>query len=278
MSAMTISATSIPAAGSESAAAGYLTVMKAVTGQLRALPAASWGAGTDCTGWTVRDMAAHLLGAQEDVMGVRATLRHRRQGHKRHPSLSPLDAANQAQIDAHAELSPAALVQAYEANFAKVSHRVRTFPRVLAGIPVDKSMAPGHSPLRLGYLYNVIYLRDAWMHAIDLARATGVPRGTAGADQLVVEQIMRDVAVEWASGPAAAGGIEPASGPGLELELTGEISGSWHLGGAGLQTRAAGVGLEFVRGLSGRTPDSGLACVAGDPRQVERLAALRILF
>jgi uncharacterized protein (TIGR03083 family) len=278
MSAMTIPATSIPAAGSETAAAGYLTVMNAVTGQLRALPAASWDAGTDCTGWTVRDMAGHLLGAQEDVLGVRATLRHRRQGHKGYPALSPLDAANQAQIDAHRALSPAALVQTYEANIAKLSHRVRTFPRVLAGIPVDKSMAPGHSPLRLGYLYNVIYLRDAWMHAIDLARATGVPRGTGGADQLVMGQVMRDVAVEWASGPDGAGGLVPDAGPGLEVELTGEISGSWHLGGAGPQTRAAGVGLEFVRGLSGRTPDSGLVCLAGDAGQVERLAALRILF
>jgi len=267
MSYLTISATDIPASDRPTAAAGYTAVMTGLADQLAALEPSPWAAATDCAGWTVRDMAAHLLGAQEDLLSVRQTLRRRRLGHRRYQRLSLLDAANQQQIDNHAADSIDEVISSYRANTPKVAHRVRSFPTVLSGIPVDKSMAPGGLPLRLGYLFNTIYLRDAWMHGIDLFRATGVPRAVITAETLVVGQILSDVATVWADGPC------------VELELTGDVSGTWRLGPAkGPANRVAADGVDFCRSLSGRIPDTGVTLLAGDPEVVARLEALRVLF
>lgn len=267
MSSLTIPATGIPAADRNTAAAGYTAVMSGIAEQLAALEAKDWAAATDCAGWTVRDIAAHLLGAQEDILSVRRTLRRRRLGHRRYPRLSLLDAANQQQIDNHAEDPNDAVARSYRANTPKVAQRVRSFPTVLSGIPVDKTMAPGGLPLRLGYLFNTIYLRDAWMHGIDLDRATGVPRAVTAADAMVVRQILRDVATVWADGPS------------VELELSGEVCGTFRLGPIdGLASRVTADGVDFCRRLSGRQPDAGVSLLAGDPEVAARVEALRVLF
>ncbi len=267
MSSLTIPATDIPATDRHEAAAGYLAVMSGLAEQMGALSASQWAAATECTGWTVRDMAAHLLGAQEDMLSVRRTLQRRRTGHKRYPGLSALDAANQQQVDDHARDTNGDVVACYRANTPKVAHRAATFPALLRGIPVDKTMAPGGLPLRIGYLFTTIYLRDAWMHGIDMARATGVPRASTETDAMVVGQVMRDVAVAW------------SDGPNVEVELTGEISGTWQFGPQDeTASRITADGVDFCRRLSGRAPDTGLTVVAGNPGASERLEALRIVF
>ena len=279
---MSISATAIPAASRTTSAALHLTVMSGVAGFLSDLPAVLWDAPTDCAGWTVRDIAGHLAGAQEDLLSVRSTLRRRREGRRRYPRLSPLDAANQVQVDDFGGLPGADVAAGYATKAHQVAARVASFPSALAWIPVQPGMAPGGAPLRLGYLFNVIYVRDAWMHGIDLARATGRTRPATDADGQVLEQVMRDVAVEWASthgyGRRHGNGGAERPEPGLTLELVGELQGTWHLGGVGPRTRVSGAGLEFVRGLSGRTAEPRLRCLDGDAAQVDRLAALRILF
>jgi len=267
MSSLTTTATDIPAADRVTAAAGYSAVMTGIAEQLAAIDPKDWAAATDCTGWTVRDMAAHLLGAQEDILSVRQTLRRRRLGHRRYPRLSLLDAANQQQVDNHVGDSNREIVDGYRANTPKVGRKVATFPTLLTGIPVDKTMAPGGAPLRLGYLFNTIYLRDAWMHGIDLARATGIPRAVTAAEALVVGQILRDVATVW------------ADGPGVELELSGEVSGTWRVGRKGGPTsRVTADGVDFCRRLSGRIPDTSVSLVSGDLVLVAQVEALRVLF
>ncbi len=267
MSSSTITATDIPATDRDEAAAGYVAVMSGLAGQMEALSASQWAAATECTGWTVRDMAAHLLGAQEDMLSVRRTLQRRWAGHRHYPGLSALDAANQQQVDDHSRDTHGDVVARYRANTPKVARRAATFPTLLSGIPVDQTMAPGGLPLRIGYLFSTIYLRDAWMHGIDLSRATGVPRTSTEADGMVVGQVMRDVSVAW------------ADGPNVEIELTGQISGTWRLGPQdGSACRIAADGVDFCRRLSGRSPDAGLTVVAGNPGASERLAALRIVF
>jgi hypothetical protein len=88
-----------------------------------------------------------------------------------------------------------------------------------------------------------IYTRDAWMHRIDLARATGRP--------LVLTpdhdgRLMADVVAEWAS----------AHGRPFRLVLTGPAGGAWTDGdgGAGLTLDA----VEFARTASGRVAGTGL--------------------
>lgn len=275
MNTVRISASTLPMADREHAAAGYLAVMGALAEQLEEMTAADWATDTECTGWTVRDMVGHLLGAQEDAKSPPVVLARRFRGRRRYPRLSLLDAANQVQVDDHARLSPAELCAAYRGNIPKVAAYVRRFPAALAGIPVEKGTAPAGGPVRMGYLYNVIYLRDAWMHTIDLSRATSSPRlrdraaGSsefAAAQTMIVDQIMRDASIAWGAGPA------------VEVELRGEISGVWQLGEGEVCARIAGSGVDAFRRLSGRAPDTEVLAVSGDPALAQKFAGLRILF
>lgn len=259
-------AQALPQTGRADAADAYLTVMTALADFLDALAPPQWELDTDCAGWTVRHLTSHLLGAQEDALHVPTVLWRRLRGRRRYPHLSPLDAANQVQVDDHDGEPIEQLRRRYRENAPKVAKRVLNFPSLLTGIPVDPTMAPGNVPLRLGYLFNVIYLRDAWLHGFDLARATDLPRTGTTADALVMEQIVRDAAMAW------------GEGPGVELFLTGELEGTWRLGGATVQGQVQGDGVEFCRSLSGRDPDAAVKSLAGDPTLADRLASLRIVF
>ncbi len=261
-----IHASTVEATGKAAAADAYVSVMTALAGSFDALTPAQWDLDTECTGWTVRHLAAHLLGAQEDALAMPTVLWRRVRGRRRYPHLSLLDAANQVQVDDHAGQSAAELCREYRDNIPHVARRVATFPRVLAGLAVDKTMTPGNAPLRLGCLFNVIYLRDAWMHGFDLAGATGQPRAATTADALVLGQIMRDTATAWGDGPA------------VELVLAGELSGTWQLGERDPQAQLRADGIELCRSLSGRVAETGIATVSGDPGLAERLGAVRILF
>lgn len=267
MSSTAIWATDIPATDRHEAAAGYTAVMAGLAEQLAALPPSLWAAGTDCAGWTIRDMASHLLGAQEDMRSVRRTLSRRRLGHRNYPKLSLLDAANQQQIDDHSSDTNDDVLAQYRANTPLVARRVAAFPTLAMWIPVDKTMAPGGLPLRLGYLFTTIYLRDAWMHSIDLSLASGLPRVATGADAMVAGQVLRDVAVVW------------AQGPNVELELTGNVCGTWRLGRmGGTAARVTADGIDFCRRLSGRPPNTGISLLTGDPEVLGLVEALRVVF
>jgi hypothetical protein len=88
-----------------------------------------------------------------------------------------------------------------------------------------------------------IYTRDAWMHRIDLARATGrTPALTGDHDG----RIVADVVAEW------AGAHEQP----YRLTLTGPAGGSWSAGVDGEEIGLDAV--EFCRVVSGRAPGAGL--------------------
>jgi hypothetical protein len=89
-----------------------------------------------------------------------------------------------------------------------------------------------------------IYTRDAWMHRIDLARATGAPLElTAKHDGAIVE----DIVAEWALAHGAA----------YDLTLTGVAGGTWRSEQTP-QTRLRMDAVEFARTMSGRAAGDGL--------------------
>ncbi|MDJ0357881.1 hypothetical protein [Paenarthrobacter sp. PH39-S1] len=70
-----------------------------------------------------------------------------------------------------------------------------------------------------------------------------------------------------------------AEGPNNELELTGEVSGSWRLGRTGgTAVRVTADGVDFCRRLSGRPPDTGVSLEAGDAEVLGPVEALQVLF
>ena len=116
----------------------------------------------------------------------------------------------------------------------------------------------------LGYLLDVIMLRDAWMHRVDLARATGRPLVFGEHDREVVSQVVRDVGRCW-------------NGPSVLLELNGPAGGRWRLGNdvpvATVRTDA----VSYLRTVSGRDDHPALEADGG-PAAVAATSAARVVF
>ena len=221
------------------AAAEYARIL----GLLAELPAGSWTGATDCAGWAVRDVVAHLSGAAASNASPRELVRQAWLGRRSGRRGDLVDRMNEIQVAERQQLTPAALRD----DLAVTAQRgVATRSRVPA--PLRAVRLPFGPPLGvrpLGYLLGRIYTRDAWMHRIDIARATGaVLTLTADHDGVIVE----DVVAEWAA----------AHGRPYDLRLTGPAGGRWR---SGSEESAAVVELdavEFARTLSGRAPGTGL--------------------
>jgi hypothetical protein len=115
-------------------------------------------------------------------------------------------------------------------------------PAVARAIPF-KPGPPFKGRWRLGYLIDVIFNRDAWMHRIDLARATATPLVLTSEHD---GRIVADVVAEWAR----------THGSPFSLRLDGPAGGLFVHQAGGDELRLDAV--EFCRIVSGRGSGSGL--------------------
>ena len=215
---------------------------------LRSLDDAAWTAATDCPGWDVRAMCQHVLGAceagasmRENVHQVRRARAHR----KRHGG--PLEAALSAvQVRERAHLTPVQVLERLSVVAPKTVRgrtRIPALGRDYAKLKVD---GPVYETWKLGYLIDTIYLRDLWMHRVDIAHAIDRPLDLSASHD---GRIVADIVVEWAR----------RHGRPFVLELTGPAGGTYaqHPDASG----AEGVELdavEFCRKLAGRAQATGL--------------------
>ena len=208
---------------------------------LRDLAPDEWTLPTDCAEWDVRAMVAHLVGAAEANASIREMLRQAWVGRRTRTEGDLVDKMNAVQVAERAARTPAELV----ADLADAGARgVRARARIPG--PVLAARLPLGPPLgvrRLGYLMGCIYTRDAWLHRMDISRATGRPPVlTAEHDGRLVDDVVR----EWAA----------AHGAPYSLELTGPAGGRWGRSGAGEELSLDAV--EFCRAVSGRVAMPGL--------------------
>ncbi|MDP1878352.1 MAG: maleylpyruvate isomerase family mycothiol-dependent enzyme [Actinomycetota bacterium] len=212
---------------------------------MRGLDEQDWSKPTDCPAWDVRLLYLHVLGACESGASIRELLHQLRAARAfQKANGGPQEAAlSSVQVAERLDLSPDELI----ARFGAVAPRaVRTrtrLPSLLrrASLSVDGPVAEKWT---LGYLVDVIYLRDAWMHRVDASRATGVPLVlTASHDG----RIVADVAAEWAR----------RHGRPVTLELTGAAGGRFTAGG-GTDEPVVLDAVEFCRVLAGRERGEGL--------------------
>jgi uncharacterized protein (TIGR03083 family) len=213
---------------------------------LRSLDVADWDRPTDCSEWDVRQMVAHLVGAAESTARIRELVRQARSGRRLRPGEPTVDGMNAVQVAERADAPAADLVADLERAGAAGVRTRRRIPAALRAVPVP--FGPPLGVRRLGYLTDRIYTRDAWMHRIDLAAATGRDLVvTADHDGALVA----DVVEEWAGRHDLP----------YRLVLTGPAGGTWRRGPAGAVDgdRDLELGaLEFVRLLSGRGHGAGL--------------------
>jgi len=200
-----------------------------------------WQRPTDCTEWDVRELVAHLVGNAEMSASMREMRRQQKLGRRLRPDAAGIDGMTAVQVHERADVPPEQLVR----DLADVADRAvrarRRIPAPVRAVPIPFGPPLGTRPL--GYLMGCIYTRDAWMHRIDLARATGRPvELTAEHDG----RIVADVVAEWA-------GVHRQP---YRLALTGPAGGEFAAGTGGESITVDAV--EFGRMLSGRATGTGL--------------------
>lgn len=208
---------------------------------LGSLSDAEWSRPTDCAEWDVRAMVAHLAGAAASNASVREMLRQARLARRVERSGDFVDKINEVQVRERADRSPAQLVHELAATAPRAVRGRSRLPLPLRTVPLPFGPPLGVRPL--GYLMGCIYTRDAWMHRVDISRATGRDLElTADHDG----RIVADVVAEWAARHGAP----------YRLRLTGPAGGTWERGSAGEELQLDAV--EMLRTVSGRTPGTGL--------------------
>lgn len=237
---------SIPALGHDEAMRLAETEYEHMHGLLRALSPEEWNRPTECPPWDVRAMVAHLIGAAEVGASFREALRQVRGAKRlaRETGTNDLDAMNELQIRERASMTPEDLLRAYPEATARALRGRRRFPRVLRRIAPKSEFQPGQfARLSLGFLMDVIYTRDTWLHRVDICRATGREMVlTAEHDGRIVADVVRD----WVGRHD-----EP-----FTLTLDGPAGGVYVRGIGGEEVRTDAV--EFCRVLSGRAPTDGI--------------------
>jgi len=211
---------------------------------LRGLTPEQWSIQTECPDWDVRRMWLHVLGASEAGASMRENIHQMRQARKRcKQSGEPLESGlSGVQVAERLDLTPQQLVERLEHIAPKtVKGRGRT-PAPMRAIKIGID-GPVVEKWKLGYLIDIIYLRDAWMHRVDTALATG--------RELVLTpehdgRIVADVVAEWAR----------RHGQPFVLELTGTAGGNYQMGSGGESIVIDAI--EFCRQLAGRGEPTGL--------------------
>ncbi len=232
---------------------------------LRSLGTGDWAKPTDCPGWTVRDVAAHVLGQWEGAARVRVFLRRHRIGHRRYPEKSRLDAMNQQQVDDLGQLPPATLIDTLARTGPKSIRAIRRIPAFVRRLSVNRFFPEDPLPdPSLAYILDVIGARDTWMHRVDIMTATGRPMVLSSHDKEIVAQTVRDLGLTW-------------QGPPIALELTGPAGGSWTLGTGTPVATVRADAVDYVRTLAGRN-DTPTLEVDGDPSVAAPMIAARGVF
>lgn len=213
------------------------------TDLLCSLGPADWAEQTDCAGWDVRAMSAHLLGMVEMAASIREGKRQVRLARRRGGLF--IDALTALQVDEHAHMTPAQITEHYAELAPKAARARRRTPGFIRRrtMPIPQQVGGLDEEWTVGYLLDVILTRDPWMHRVDITRATGAAHVlTADHDGSIVA----DVVTEWAG----------RHGQPFALRLTGPAGGSWMSGNGGplIQLDA----IEFCRVLSGRGHGDGL--------------------
>jgi uncharacterized protein (TIGR03083 family) len=230
-----------------------------------ALDAGDWVRPTDCTGWTVRDMVAHLAGAAESSVSKSALVRQYGYAGRRSAKepTTFVDHLCAVQIAARSRMSDIEVAADLRRWAQDAPEKVSTWPGFVRRLrlPASAGMPRGAT---LGYFLDVITTRDVWMHRVDLSRALGTSREVTIAESEAVAQVVRDLDAGWA-------------GPAVDLTLTGDGGGTWRVGPGEPVAHVTEDAVAYLRLLSGRSDECALR-TEGDSAAADMLRAARLVF
>ena len=215
------------------------------------LEATDWQKATDCTRWTVRDVAVHLIASAEAQASPTEFLPQVWQGRRLTAEIGGrhwVDGLNEAQLRTRGALSPDDIPSRWEQASAaalKARRRMPSLVRRLRLLPLGRPDGVDLGWQPLGYLFDSGFTRDVWMHRIDICRATGRPvNPTPEHDGRIVE----DIIAEWAT----------LHGDPFALKLTGPAGGSFTRPDGPASEWLEVDALESCRLLSGRGEPYGV--------------------
>jgi uncharacterized protein (TIGR03083 family) len=181
-----------------------------------------WEKPTACPQWNVRQMLAHVTGAAASYARWSEFKRQNNfkvQRPYRVSGLSFLDSLNQIQVDDRASATPAALIDELQTVGPRAIATRARLPVLLRTLRVP---LPALGIVPIGYLTDLIYTRDMWMHRLDLCRATQREMVmTPEHDGRIVSLVMRDLTKKLAAT------LRTMS---IVYHLSGRVSGTWQLG------------------------------------------------
>ena len=167
-----------------------------------------WTRPTDCTAWTTRDVALHVLGAADAQASVKEFLRQFARGlpiNRQIDSHHWVDGINEFQIRERRHLTDAQLVEQLTAVGPKaVAGRWGT-PAPMRHLPIPFGAPVGW--VGLWYLLDVGFTRDVWAHRIDLCVATDRTM------DLTPDHDGRLSPISWGSGPTSTASRSSSSSP-----------------------------------------------------------------
>jgi len=202
-----------------------------------------WTKPTDCPAWDVRALVSHVVGAMEANASIPEFVHQLRAGKKAAGDRPDIDGMTEVQVRERADLGPEQLTARLQTIAPKAAQARKRVPALVRGRTMKVEVAGTMEPWKLGYLFDVIFTRDTWMHRVDIARATQRPLDLdAGHDG----RLVADVVAEWAR----------RHGQPFTLHLEGPAGGSFTTDGSGETITLDAV--EFCRTVSGRAPGTGL--------------------
>lgn len=205
-----------------------------------------WSLPTDCTRWDVRAIVVHLIAAAEAQASVVEFVRQTMAGRRLMEEIGgiyPVDGMNEAGLRARSHLTPEELSDRWTRVAAEALGFRRRMPAPIRALPLLRLDKGLWKPL--GYLYDIGFTRDVWMHRVDLSRATGRTFiATAQHDG----RIVADIIAEWATTHT-----DP-----FTLKLTGPAGGTYLRDSADPGDRLKVDAIDCCRILSGRGTPVGV--------------------
>jgi uncharacterized protein (TIGR03083 family) len=205
-----------------------------------------WSLPTDCTRWDVRAIVVHLIAAAEAQASVVEFVRQTIAGRRLMEEIGgiyPVDGMNEAGVRARSHLTPEELPDWWSRVAAEALSFRRRMPAPIRALPLLRLDRGLWKPL--GYLYDIGFTRDVWMHRVDLSRATG---RTFNATAQHDGRIVADIIAEWATTHT-----DP-----FTLKLTGPAGGTYLRDSADPGDRLKVDAIDCCRILSGRGTPVGV--------------------
>jgi uncharacterized protein (TIGR03083 family) len=212
---MTQKASEIPPVAHAEAGRLSRTEFERVLALLEALEGADWQQPTYCTEWNVRDMVAHLAGSMTGSTSLREFVRQ----NVTHPyvkaAANSVDGTNRLQIEERANRSTAEVIAEFRQKGPIAIKNRQKLPWLVRQIPIP---VVGN----FGYLMDIIYPRDEWMHRYDICAATGKQMViTPEHDGRILNLVLLDIAKKLK---------KQLVGRTIELHITGALNGTYQFG------------------------------------------------